>query len=320
MSRKRIVSHFERLAAILALFSALALLNTSWAVTSANAADLLPVNGFLNSDGTLNLASAPHGTFDLRGWNVTLDTARGPILAPAGNGAHAPAAVGDWSALGSNGSGNGSLNRYVYALAVRGSDLYVGGNFTNVSNSGTTLGAADFIAKWDGTKWSALGSNGGRPGDGSLNSVVYALAVSGSDLYVGGYFYDVNNGGTTLGAADFVAKHEINVPTAADLAAFTARANPQQDVVVRWRTGNEMNLVGFNVYRATNKNGIYKQLNRVDCGKTSGRNSRRELFAREQKGESRQNVFLQIGNCARQWSKRVERGAPRKDTVAQRSI
>jgi len=86
--------------------------------------------------------------------------------------------------------------------------------------------------------------------------------VSGSDLYVGGYFYDVNNGGTTLGAADFVAKHEINVPTAADLAAFTARVNPQQDVVVRWRTGNEMNLVGFNVYRATNKNRIYKQLNK----------------------------------------------------------
>ena len=432
MSRKRIASHFARLAAILALFGALALVNSSWAISPADAADLLPVNGLLNDDGTLNLASAPHGTFDLRGWNVTLDAVRGPVLAPAGSGAHTPSAVGDWSALGSNGVGGGSLNYYVYALAVSGSDLYVGGSFTNVNNGGTTLTAADYIAKWDGTNWSALGS--GSSGNGSLNSFVYALAVSGSDLYVGGSFTDVNNGGTTLSAADYVAKwdgtnwsalgssgpnsgslnsyvyalavsgtnlyvggdfsnvnnsgttltaadyiakwdgtnwsalgsgssgdgslnyyvralavsgsnlyvggnftnvnnggtvlgaadrvakwdgtnwsalgsngvgggsltnwvfalavggrdlyagghfinvnnggtwldaadyiakYEISAVTATDLAAFTARVNAQQHVVVKWRTSNEMNLVGFNVYRATKKNGTYKRLNKA---------------------------------------------------------
>ncbi len=204
MSRKRIASHFARLAAILALFGALALVNSSWAISPADAADLLPVNGFLNDDGTLNLASAPHGTFDLRGWNVTLDAVRGPVLAPAGSGAHTPSAVGDWSALGSNGVGGGSLNYHVYALAVSGSDLYVGGLFTDVNNYGETLYAADYIAKWDGMNWSELGS--GSSGNGSLNSYVYALAVSGSDLYVGGYFTNVNNSGTTLTAADYIAK------------------------------------------------------------------------------------------------------------------
>src|SRR5207237_8615636 len=36
------------------------------------------------------------------------------------------------------------------------------------------------IAKWDGSSWTALGSG--------VNYAVYALAVSGSDLYAGGTF------------------------------------------------------------------------------------------------------------------------------------
>ncbi|WKZ55768.1 MAG: hypothetical protein QY324_06965 [Anaerolineales bacterium] len=110
----------------------------------------------------------------------------------------------DWSALGSNGAGNGSLNDSVYAIAVSGSDVYVGGYFYNVNNGGTKLGAADYIAKWDGTDWSALGSNGA--GDGSINDWVRAIAVSGSNVYVGGNFKDMNNGGTVLNEADNIAK------------------------------------------------------------------------------------------------------------------
>ncbi|MDL1895248.1 hypothetical protein FBQ82_03180 [Anaerolineae bacterium CFX7] len=193
-----------RAAIIAILFGATLGLNGSLTAPPAAAAGMLAVGSFLNADGTLNLGAQPHGTFDLRGWNVTLDAVRGPVLGPAGSGAHAPSAVGDWSALGSNGAGNGSLDWTVWALAVSGSDVYVGGFFTNVNNNGTVLGAADYIAKWDGTNWSALGSNGA--GDGSLNHIVYALAVSGSDLYVGGYFTNVNNNGTALGAADYIAK------------------------------------------------------------------------------------------------------------------
>ena len=41
----------------------------------------------------------------------------------------------------------------VYALAVSGTNLYAGGYFTTAG--GVT---ANYIAKWDGSAWSALGS------------------------------------------------------------------------------------------------------------------------------------------------------------------
>jgi hypothetical protein len=80
-----------------------------------------------------------------------------------------------WSALGSG------MNGGVFALAVSGRDLYAGGSFTTEGGS-----AANNIAKWDGNNWSALGS-GMRGLLGSFVAV-NALAVSGSDLYVGGSF------------------------------------------------------------------------------------------------------------------------------------
>ena len=114
--------------------------------------------------------------------------------------------TGNWSALGSNGAGGGSLNGVATKIAVSGSNVYVSGNFTNVNNGGTVIPEADYVAKWDGANWSALGSNGA--GDGSFigGSYISSLAVSGTDVYVGGSFTDVNNSGTVLTAADRVAK------------------------------------------------------------------------------------------------------------------
>jgi hypothetical protein len=74
-----------------------------------------------------------------------------------------------WSALGSG------MNGYAYALAVSGTNLYAGGNFTSAGGV-----PANNIAKWDGSAWSALGSG--------MNGYVYALAVSGTNLYAGGNF------------------------------------------------------------------------------------------------------------------------------------
>jgi hypothetical protein len=84
------------------------------------------------------------------------------------------------------------MNNYVYAVAVWGSDLYAGGYFTTADGS-----AANYVAKWDGSSWSALGS--GMSGGSFLS--VYALAVSGSDLYAGGAFTAA--GGS---AANYIAK------------------------------------------------------------------------------------------------------------------
>src|SRR6266404_2094531 len=83
--------------------------------------------------------------------------------------------TGNWSSLGSSLGANGP----VYATAVDGAgNLYIGGAFTSVA--GVT---ANGIAKWDGSSWSALGS-----GLDGLVFNVFALAVSGSDVYAGGTF------------------------------------------------------------------------------------------------------------------------------------
>jgi len=92
----------------------------------------------------------------------------------------------DWSAVGS-GSGNG-VNAVVRALAAHGDGVYVGGGFTT-ANVGAPV-AVNYIAYWNGSSWSALGSGGGR----GVDSWVYALAVSGGDLYVGGDFSFANVG------------------------------------------------------------------------------------------------------------------------------
>ena len=108
-----------------------------------------------------------------------------------------------WSALGD--IPNGALNSTVQAMVVEGTDLYIGGGFTDLSNHGVNLGAGDYVAKWDGVNWTALGSNGA--GNGALNGGVVALALdSQGRLYAGGYFTNVNDGGVALPTADYVAR------------------------------------------------------------------------------------------------------------------
>jgi hypothetical protein len=87
----------------------------------------------------------------------------------------------NWSSL------SAGVNGEVDALAVSGSDLYLGGQFLTTDGSRGTN-----IAKWNGS-WAALGSG--------MNREVRALALSGSDLYAGGDF--TNAGGIS---ANYIAK------------------------------------------------------------------------------------------------------------------
>ena len=77
----------------------------------------------------------------------------------------------------------GVVSGAVLALAASGTDLYVGGVFSQVGAV-----SASNIAKWDGSAWSALGS--GTDGN------VLAIAVDGTDIIVGGNFSSA--GGTTV--------------------------------------------------------------------------------------------------------------------------
>ena len=98
---------------------------------------------------------------------------------------------GKWQPLYAGSQGNG-LDNEALAMAVIGTDVYVGGWFTRAGPI-----PAAYIAKWDSLtgQWSTLGSG--------LDSGVYALEVSGTDLYVGGHF-------TKAGGAD--ARCSLRVP------------------------------------------------------------------------------------------------------------
>ena len=89
----------------------------------------------------------------------------------------------NWSALGS-GVGVSAQADEIYALVWASSDLYVGGEFTTAGGI-----SANYIAQWDGTSWSALGS-GMNKSFGQID--VTALAWDGNNLYAGGHFDSAN--------------------------------------------------------------------------------------------------------------------------------
>ena len=85
-----------------------------------------------------------------------------------------------WSALGTGIATNGitgGLYTGVRALTVDGSNkLYAGGEFSSAGGLTNTA----YLAKWNGSAWSAAGSG--------IGGVVQALAASGTNVYAGGSF------------------------------------------------------------------------------------------------------------------------------------
>jgi hypothetical protein len=105
-----------------------------------------------------------------------------------------PVGIGLWDKPGWHALGTGMKGVAYYsvnAIAVKGSDVYLGGTFDSAGDIPATN-----IANWiNGSGWSALG-----PGIGD-NGAVNAIAVSGSDVYAGGDFQD-----NDTGAPNHVAK------------------------------------------------------------------------------------------------------------------
>ncbi|MCS7252157.1 MAG: Rax2 family protein [Thermoflexus sp.] len=202
------------------------------------AAPVLSPEALLNPDGTLRLAPDVSGLLDLEGWSVQLDPERGPVLRPQGASTSSSSSSGGWHNLG--GGLYGALNSTVYAIAVSGTNVYVGGTFTD---AGGNLNA-DFIARWDASTntWHPLGNG--------LNGPVHAITVSGTNVYVGGWFTDA--GGHPN--ADYIARWDgntwhplgtgVNGPVLAIAASGTnvyvggsftdAGGHPNADRIARW--------------------------------------------------------------------------------------
>ena len=79
-----------------------------------------------------------------------------------------------WSALGSGVTGE------VYSIASSGSNVYLGGGFQWAGGV-----AANKLAGWNGSSWFTIGQSSNANG---INNTVYSIAISGGDIYAGGFF------------------------------------------------------------------------------------------------------------------------------------
>lgn len=107
---------------------------------------------------------------------------------------NASAASDSCGALGTLSAVNNSYANPLRTLR-NGADIFVVGCFKNWAG----LAAADYVAKWDGTSWSALGDDGS--GDGAIKGAVYDATVYKGNLVIAGNFSDA--GGTAT--ADAIA-------------------------------------------------------------------------------------------------------------------
>ncbi len=158
------------------------------------------IAGVLNPDGSLKMGT--QGSFNASGWLMHTGADGSPRFEPSPDAMLtaplAPQQVGDqyWDKRFLNGVTNGGAASQVYAMAVSGSDIYVGGSFSQAGGV-----AANNIARWSMIThlWYALG--GGALGQ------VYAILVSGTSVYVGGSFNDLNGQSAwSLGRWDLVAQ------------------------------------------------------------------------------------------------------------------
>ena len=93
-----------------------------------------------------------------------------------------------------DGHGSGPM----YALtADSGGNLYGAGTFINLAG----IPQADYVAKWNGAAWSAMGSGPG-PGLGAVTGITRSLTANGTDVFIGTDAKDVAG----IPLADHVAK------------------------------------------------------------------------------------------------------------------
>ncbi len=116
---------------------------------------------------------------------VQYDSVTRRFTTATGNVAHWDGA--QWNDLQGVSGGTNAFVTGVRAMAMQGSDVIVGGDFTQ---AGTT--PAKNIARWNGSAWEAIGEG--------IDGVVTTILVNGQDIYAGGTFTTAS-GATVDGVA-----------------------------------------------------------------------------------------------------------------------
>lgn len=99
----------------------------------------------------------------------------------------------------------------VAGLVKNGPDLFAGGPFASLGNL-----PARHVAKWDGSRWSALGQGIGAVSGGG----VFTMTSNGSDLFVAGVFHSAG-GKPSTNIARWRIPHELKIRRAAHKALLS---------------------------------------------------------------------------------------------------
>ncbi|NVO02865.1 MAG: hypothetical protein HXX09_09225 [Bacteroidetes bacterium] len=92
-----------------------------------------------------------------------------------------------WTGLG-NASANGVTGGTVMGVTTNGTEVYVGGNFSNAGGK-----PADLVAQWTGSGWASMPSSGDGLGGDGFSSCVNAITMYGTSVYVGGSIVAAGN-------------------------------------------------------------------------------------------------------------------------------
>lgn len=221
---------------------------SSGAIVEAGASALMTVSGTWTHNGQVRrspTSSTACGSSQTDATNQTTIslascvTMGNATIKSAAGGSFPNTTIGSSTKYGDCTANSNVIRRYWEITPNVSGTANVTFRFRDAENSGVNLSDIT-VYKCVGTSWVAQESG---------------LAASGVD---GSGYRSVTASGLAIGSP-FVLGGS-SAPTAAALLKFKARARGEARVLLRWSTGTELTLIGFNIWRKTGK-GEWKKLN-----------------------------------------------------------